>query len=240
MTRLTSILTILILTFSCTDNQRSNSTQGETSAEIDSAAISSKTLLEEFAEDTILERNNPNSLDLSKNQVFIDTTRSSKFYESIKNWSASKFAEQEISSILNTINKNFQPKQVDLKDFPSRFITLRELNKEFVLYDRCDGIDRRFEIRDTAFIIYGPLESNAESISKLILLSDKSVELELRTYHAKSNRLRIDKIDGFIYKLVYDDEVQYLTTIDRIGKFDLVVNNCPIIKMVEFDGFDEE
>lgn len=227
---------------------KSKSTQSEATSKIDSAADRPQTLLEEAEEDTILERNDPNSLDLSKHQIFIDTTRNSEFYESVKNWSESKWDKQSIDSYLNTINKDFQPKKVDLNGFPSHFITLRKLNNQFVLYDRCDGIDPRFEIRDTAFIFYGPLESDAESISKMISLSDNSVELELRTFQAKSNdqksRLKIDKIDDFIYKLVYKnqtfDRVEYLTTIDGIEKFDLVVNNCPTRKMIEFDGFDEE
>lgn len=247
MKQLTFILSIFILTISCVDKQTSNSIQAGTNIEIDSVTNQPETLKEEFPEDTILERNNPNSLDLTKHQIFIDTTRSSKFYESLKNWSESKWDKQTIDSYLNTINKDFQPKKVDLNGFPSQFVTLRKLNNQFVLYDRCDGIDPRFEIRDTAFIFYGPLESDAESISKLILLSNNSVELELRTFQAKTNdqtsRLRIDKIDDFIYKLVYKnqtfDKIEYLTTIDEIEKFDLVVNNCPTMKMKEFDGFDE-
>ena len=248
MTRLTFILAIIILTISCAENREPKSTQSESTSKIDSAADRPRTLLEESEEDTILERNDPNLLDLSKHQVFIDTTRNSTFYESVKQWSESKWDKQSINSSLNAINKDFKPKHIDLKDFPSHFITLRKLNDQFVLYDRCDGIDPRFEIRDTAFIFYGPLESDAESISKMISLTDNSIELELRTFQAKSNdqksRLTIEKIDDFIYKLTYKnqtfDRVEYLTTINGIEKFDLVVNNCPTMKMMEFDGFDEE
>ncbi len=248
VTRLTFILTILILTISCTDNRTENSTQGETNTEIDSAAKQSETLVEEFSEDTIPERNNPHSLDLSKYQIFIDTTRSSKFYESVKNWRGSKWDNQSINSSLNAINKGFQPKQVNLKGFPTYFIALRKLNDQFVLYDRCDGIAPRFEIRDTAFIFYGPLESDAESIAKMISLKDNLAEFELRTFQAKSNdqksKLRIEKVGEFVYKLTYKnqtfDRIEYLTTVDGIEKFDLLVNNCPTMKMMEFDGFDEE
>ncbi|HBF21700.1 MAG: hypothetical protein CMI36_14920 [Owenweeksia sp.] len=227
---------------------KSKATQRETTSKIDSAADRPKTLLEETEEDTILERNDPNSLDLSKHQIFIDTTRNSTFYESVKQWGESKWDKQSIKSSLNAINKDFKPKQIDLKNFPSHFITLRKFNDQFVLYDRCDGIDPRFEIRDTAFIFYGPLESDAESISNIISLTNNSIELELRTFQAKSNdqksRLKIEKIDDFIYKMTYKnqtfDRVEYLTTVDGIEKFDLVVNNCPTMKMMEFDGFDEE
>lgn len=227
---------------------KSKSIQTEAISKIDSAANRPQTLLEKAEIDTILERNNPNSLDLTKHQIFIDTTRSSEFYERLKNWEQSKWDKRTIESYLGEINKDFQPEQIDLKEFPSHFITLRKVNDQFVLYDRCDGIDPRFEIRDTAFIFYGPLESDAESISKMISLTKKSIELELRTFQAKSSdqksSLKIERIDDFIYELTYRnqtfDRVEFLTTVDGIEKFDLVVNNCPTMKMIEFDGFDEE
>ena len=122
----------------------------------------------EFIEDTILEKNNPKSIDLSKHQLFIDTTRNSIFYDKLKNWSESEYQIRDIEIYLNEINKGFTPKSINLKKFPSRFISLRNLNNKFILYDRCDGIDQRFVFRDTAFITYGPLESDAESISKII------------------------------------------------------------------------
>ena len=248
MTRYKLILTILILTVSCSENTKSQSTKTETISKIDLVEDRPKTLLDIAEIDTILERNNPNSLDLTKHQVFIDTTRSSEFYARVKNWEQSKWDKQTIESYLNEINKDFQPQQIDLKEFPSHFITLRKLNNQFVLYDRCDGIDPRFEIRDTAFIFYGPLESDAESISKTISLTNNSIELELRTFHVKSSDkksiLKIKKIDYLIYKMTYKnqafDRVEYLTTVAGIEKFDLIVNNCPTMKMMEFDGFDEE
>ena len=248
MTQFTFILTISILTVSCSEKMKSLSTQTEAISKISLAADRPQTLLEKAEIDTILERNNPNSLDLTKHQIFIDTTRSSEFFERMKNWEQSKWDKRTIESYLNEINKGFQPEQINLREFPSHFITLRKLNDGFVLYDRCDGIDPRFEIRDTAFIFYGPLESDAESISKMTSLTNSSIELELRTFQAKSSdqksRLKIEKIDDFIYKMTYTnqtfDRVEYLTTVDDIEKFDLVVNNCPTMKMMEFDGFDEK
>lgn len=244
MTRLSFILAIIILTIGCAESKESKSTLSQSTSKIDSATD----LLNEAQEDTILERNNPNSLDLAKHQIFIDTTRNSTFYERVKNWSESQWDKQAIDSYLNSINQDFKSEKVVINDFPSHFITLRKLNNQFVLYDRCDGIDPRFEIRDTAFIFYGPLESEAELISKMVSLTDNSIELELRTIQENSSdqlsRLQIEKIDDFIYKLTYKnqtfDRVDYVTTVEGIEKFDLIVNNCPTMKMMEFDGFDEE
>ncbi len=248
MTRFTLIALILILILGCTEHTKSTPTQTEANSKIDSIDSTPQTILDNVEIDTILERNNPKSLDLTKHQIFIDTTRSSEFYERLRNWEQSELDKQTIELYLNEINKDFQPKEIDLKGFPSHFITLRKLNNQFVLYDRCDGVDPRFKISDTAFISYGPLELGVESISKLISLTNNSIELELRTYQSKSNnqksRLKIEKIEDFIYKMTYAyqtyNSIEYLTTINGIENFDLVVNNCTTMKMLEFDGFDKD
>jgi len=248
MTRLTYILAILFLISSCSRNQTSNSEKEILEPDEDYVSEQIELSDQDFFEDTILERCDPKSLDLSKYQIFIDTTKNSEFYKNLKNWSASKWDIQSINVTLNAINKDLNFSKIELIDFPSQFITLRKLNGQFFLYDRCDGIDPRFEIRDTAFISYGPLESDAESISKLIFLTEKSIELELRSFQAKSNysysKLKIDKIQEFIYRLTYTNKtyhrIEYVTTIDGIEKFDLVVNHCPDRKSIEFEGFDKE
>lgn len=251
MIRITFLLSVLILLIGCKENEQSKSYQDEPNAKLDSASSQHWTSLAESLKDTILERSSPRALDLTKHQIFIDTTRNSKFYQSLKNWKESIWDKKAINSTLNLLNEDFKPIQVDLKSFPNHFITLRKLNDQFVLYDRCDGIDPRFEIRDSVFIIYGPLESHAEPISRMISITDDSIELELKTFqlrsHDEKSRLNIKRVEDFIYKLSYSSlyngktyiRNEYLTTIDAIQKFDLVVNNCPIIKVREFDGFDE-
>lgn len=251
MKQITFILVIIILGLGCSEKQQSNSNQIESKNNSTSTVPHSEFAekeLDKESTDTILERNNPKSLDLSKHQIFIDTTRNSEFYDNLKNWSESKWDIQSINSSLKEINKGYKPIPIDLKDFPTHFITLRKLNGDFVLYDRCDGIDPRFEIRDTAFIFYGPLESDAETILNLITLTDTEIKLELKTYKSKSDDqksfLTIDKLEDTIYRMTYKngtfDRTVYLTTVDKIKDFDMVVNNCPTMKMLEFDGFDKK
>ena len=248
MKKITFILTIIILTFSCSKNRKSNTTQAELTSKKYLVKNKSKDLQSELKRNTVLVKYDPKSLDLSKNIIFIDTTRNSIFYKDLKKWSESKLDKKTINSSLKAINKDFKPKKINLKSFPNHFITLRKLNNQFVLYDRCDGIDPRYEIRDSAFVFHGILESDAESISKMILLTENSIELELKTIKAKSNDqksiLKIKKIDDLVYKMTYKNQtferVEYLTTVDRIEKFDLIVNNCPTMKMREFKGFDVE
>ena len=202
----------------------------------------------QVVQDTVLEKNHPDSLDLTRHQLFIDTTRSSVFYNRIEKWAASRFDSRAIIATLNDINSDFKPSSVDIKDFPTHFVTLHRLNNELVLYDRCDGISRRFELCDTAFFIYGPLESEAESIAKLVHLSDDKLQLELQMHPAKTGTRRafltIERCSNSTYRLKHGNETfswtEDLTTPDHIREFDLVVNHCPTMKMREFTGFDSE
>ena len=199
------ILSIIILTVSCTGKEHSN-----LDPKSDSTAGQN-----EFAQDTIPERNNPKSVDLTKHQLFIDTTRNSEFFDRLKNWEESEWDRQSIIASLKATNNDFQPVEVAREQFPRHFITLRKLNGAFILYDRCDGIDQRFEIRDTAFIFYGPLESEAGSISKIVTQTTNVIELELRIFQFNSTdqraTLKIEKVYDSIFKMTYKNQTLHHT-----------------------------
>jgi hypothetical protein len=242
MARTFSIFSIIILTASCAGKQDSNLERDE---QDDAATTAGQN---EFARDTIPERNNPKSVALTNHQLFIDTTRNSELYDRLRNWQESEWDRQSINASLEAINKDFQPLEVVINDFPTHFITLRKLNGSFILYDRCDGMDQRFEIRSTSLIFYGPLESEAGSISKILSRSATAIELEIRTFQSGSgdqrSTVKFEKIGDSIYKMTYRnetfDDTVYLTTPDNIHRFDLLVNHCPTMKMDEFNGFDGE
>ena len=109
--------------------------------------------IQKISKDTIIERNNPKSLDLSKHQIFIDTTRNSEFYKKLKNWTKSELDIKEITNSSKKHNVRFPEKLINLKIIPNYFISLRKLNNEFILYDRCDGIEQRYEITENLFVI---------------------------------------------------------------------------------------
>lgn len=237
---------VLFFTFFLFQNCLNNKRESVKTVGVKSNELKKEQLLIFPKEDTILERNNPDSLDLSKHQIFIDTTRSSKFYKDLINWSESKWDIESIKSSVEELSKDFKLKNIEISNFPNHFISLRKLEGNFILYDRCDGIDPRFEIRKGFFIFYGPLESHADLISKIRINSEKRIELELKTHKTFSSDeksfLIIKKIDDYIYKMEYKSEnynrLYYITTIENIRKFDLVVNNCPSMKMSEFKKFD--
>lgn len=196
--------------------------------------------------DTILEQNNPQVLDLTKHQLFIDTTRNSDFYGNLINWKPNKYSITTVDSYIRELNNHYKYQKYNFGDFPKLFIRINQFKEKFYLYDRCDGIDQRFELRDSAFIFYGPLEPDAETIRKVNSTSSRGIKLELNAFKAKTSRgwssLEILKTeyDG-IYSMKYKNEnyekEEFVISIADIKKYDLVVNHCPNMKRKEFDLF---
>ena len=50
-------------------------------------------------------KNNPKNLDLTKHQLFIDTTRNSDFYKAYFNWNPHKFDKQATEYYIKEISK---------------------------------------------------------------------------------------------------------------------------------------
>ncbi|MEM8525341.1 MAG: hypothetical protein AAGG68_11935, partial [Bacteroidota bacterium] len=199
----------------------------------------------DYQADTIVEENDPERLDLSKYQLFIDTTQNSRFRKRIKSWQPS---EEYISSYLREINKDFQPAKIDLGTFPRRWISLEKLKDRFVIYDRCDGAIPRFEVRDTAFIFYTPHEGYAFSIAKLKQLTKNKFSVKVKGYPIKGNptfsTLSIFPTKHrYIYRLEHSGETllsgYYVTPFEYIDQFDILVNNCATMKRLEYDGFED-
>lgn len=198
-----------------------------------------KAKLLEIIEDTILEKNSPDFLDLSKHQIFIDTTRSSDIYKSILSWKTSDLDKELINASIKELGGGLKTNSIQINDFPIHYITLRRLNNEFVLYDPCDGIATRFAIKKNVFLFYGPLESYAEVIISSNLISKNKVRLELKTHKSLSpdrrSIIEIERMEDFLYRMTYQNknikEEHYLTSVDYIKDFDVVVNHCPTMKM---------
>ena len=199
--------------------------------------------------DTILERNNPQSLDLSKHQLFIDTTRNSEIYERVINWKPNKMDIDAISYYEKEISKKNKSKKIYLKGFPRHWISLKKLNDEFVIYEPCDGNTPSFEINESSVIFFHQLETDADLISELIKLRGDEIVLELRTIPQKTESEKAElsiKPTDFknVYELIYsfDDVVnkQFVTPNKKVSEFDIIVNHCPTMKRGEFKGFDKE
>jgi hypothetical protein len=198
--------------------------------------------------DTILEYNNPKTLDLTKHQLFIDTTRNSDFFKNLVKINQSQSTVKFLKMSMKEIGVDNQI-SINIKDFPYTFIAVRKLNNEFVLYDRCNGNDPVFQLTDSSFAVYGPLESEMEPIKKLIGFNGNRLKLQLQTYIQKSTNksaiVTIDKTEyDNIFRITYESEksnwVQIATPIEHAKDFNLIVNHCPQQMVIEYSKFDIE
>ena len=195
--------------------------------------------------DTILEKNNPKNLDLSKHQLFIDTTRNSETFEKLMNWKPNRMDNDAISYHEKEIAKKHKPIKIDLKDFPRHWISLKKLNNEFVIYEPCDGNTIAFEINESSILFFYQLEPDADLISNLKKITENEISLELRTIPQKmeseTTELTIKPTEfENVYSLKYSFGEWYVTPTDKVREFDIVVNHCPTIKRSEFNGFDKD
>lgn len=198
--------------------------------------------------DTILEKNNPKNLDLSKHQLFIDTTRNSETYKKLINWKPNRTDNDAISYYEKEIAKKHKPIKIDLKGFPRHWISLKKLNNEFVIYEPCDGNTTVYEINESSVLFFYQLESDADLISELMKITENEIALELRTVPQKTEsektKLTIKPTEfKNIYELTYSygDVIkkQFITSIEKVSEFDIVVNHCPTTKRMEFNEFDK-
>lgn len=207
----------------------------------------SKMPLWKIERDSILERNNPENLDLTKHQLFIDTTRNSDFYKAFFNWNPHKFDKQATEYYIKEISKKYKPKNISIGSFPDTWVTLEKLNNEFVIYDKCDGISTRYFIDKKSVNMYN-IEADSDAIYNLKKLTDNEIVIEIRTIPQKSKSEKgifsVKKTNyDYVYLLTRDYgnwvSKDLVTPLEHLNKFDLVVNNCVNTKRMEFSGFDK-
>jgi hypothetical protein len=195
--------------------------------------------------DTILEKNNPKNLDLTKHQLFIDTTRNSENFKKLINWKPNQMDNDAISYHLKEIAKKHKPIKIDLKQFPRHWISLKKLNSEFVIYEPCDGHTTAFEINENSILFSYQLEPDADLISELRKITESEIELALKTVPQKTETETTELIimpTEFknVYLLTYSFGEWYVTPKEKVSEFDIIVNHCPTMKRMEFKGFDKE
>jgi hypothetical protein len=196
-------------------------------------------LVEEI--DTIIERNNPNSVDFNKHQLFIDTTRTYLYYDRIENWNPFENSKETTLDYLNDLYGDKNLVKFDFKDFPRLWITLRQYQNEFMLYDRCDGMETSYGLTDSIFYIFGVHEFDIRKIKRMVQLNDNELEIELEKYKGEENEkpliVNIQKTERkAIYKLTYNLNYIFVTSNENVRNFDVLVNHCPINKVIEFDN----
>lgn len=200
--------------------------------------------------DTILERNNPANLDSEKHQLFIDTTRNSRYYDQLISWKPNESDKGGIDYYLGQIGSKFNINHVDLKSFPKKWISIHKLNDTFYTYNPMNGIDWRMTLTDSS-VNYYAIESDADAISELVSISDNELILKLRSSYDKNNfspsymRIKRSKFPH-IYTLMYsisltflaEEKVRLITPIENLKYYDLIVSDSPnlVFSSVQFDS----
>ncbi|MDN3595802.1 hypothetical protein [Zunongwangia endophytica] len=167
--------------------------------------------------DSIPERTKASALNLEKYQLFIDTTKTSKFYENL--------ASEVSSEIKNQAKAIYQ------------FIELKKYNDRFVIYKPCKGKVPRYYISKEKIVKKGNLE-NIEYPLKDFMLSagnrvlfkdEENVSVSLKEINEQVVRLKYDQFEAEVY----------LTSVENLRNFEMMINNCLGEKVREFDNFQE-
>lgn len=199
--------------------------------------------------DTILEKASPENLDMTRHQLFIDTSKNSMFYSDIKNWKPSDLDDQATGYYKGEIRKKHKVTHFKLDGIATRWIKLKKFKNHFVIYYPCDGHTSTIILTKESIDYHVGLEPESDLISNLTVLSDTSWEFSLWTIPEKSisekAKLLIQKTElEDVYKFTYFvgdlSNTEFYTPINNIQFFDLVVNHCNQEKVVEFGGFDQE
>jgi len=166
--------------------------------------------------DSIPERTEPSALDLKKYQLFIDTTKTSVFYQKLG------------SAITSEVKKH--------QNAMFKLVEVKKYNDQFLLYQPCDGNIPRYYIAKEAMTIYGQLENNELPLQDFVLKAGNRILFKDK----KDKTLSLKEIDEHVIQLKYGDTpAVYVTKIENIPQFEMMVNNCLNQKVREFDKFQE-
>ncbi len=196
--------------------------------------------------DTVLEKNNPKRLDLSKQQLFIDTTKTSQFFQSYYNWNPN-LQHENFSYFLKEITKKFPLQKQEISSFPREWLVIEKLNDEFLIYKPCNGSTESFVITDEALYFFHQLEPEVALLHRVVTSNDTIFNATLLTLSEKNTVIQSNfSIQPSemkdVYQLKYNHdaivEEKYIIPMDKVIHFNMVVNHCPEDMVREYDNFD--
>lgn len=188
--------------------------------------------------DTIIELNSPSSIDLSRNQFFIDTSKSSRFYEEMEAWDITAEGFKEIDFLLNGYEK-YPPHKPLKSNLPSRWIRLHKIQNQIVAYKKANGSDWRFKFTDST-LIYFTLEPDIDVILNIEQPDSITWILTLAPNpHIEDSKITYMKIrrcnNPMLYTYSYSSDlskidrvrIELITPLENIRKFNLLVEHSP-------------
>jgi hypothetical protein len=184
------------------------------------------------------------SLDLSKNQIFIDSTRSWKYYSELEA-NNNNLSNERISELTKEFIKDESPKtNVDNHHLNELWVSLRNYNGEFLIYDACDAKDPVFGFHNSYFYFLGGHEPTTKALNEVSVNAKGEMQFSLISDKSQSNKAPIHgKLENTehknIKKLILnngDNKTEYFVVpISKIRDYDVLVNHCPTDRVEELD-----
>lgn len=233
-----TILLCLSLLLSCTVN---TNTQNKLQQEQTQSAV--------FELDTIAEKNTPLQLDFTKYQLFIDTTRNAVFYKDNEKWLKNEITQNSVENELAHLLHTEENIKIDPFPFSTQWLKIRKKATDYLFYDRNDGVEPRYEIRDSILLCYGVHDLTIGLFTKLVELNEHRLEIELLFPYTKKGktlskgRLVLERTaHEHICKINIESELfhysDYVVSRADITHYDLLVNKSIDTKVVEYTAFD--
>lgn len=194
--------------------------------------------------DTIFLRREIN--DDTYHAIFIDTSKTSKFYDLISDFKFGEFDQQSYDYSLDFLkSKNIRLTKSTVNDIPKKWIILKYYHGKYFTYKPSDFYAHyKVEITDSTFTEYtgeGPLANKILRYSKE---DDKTFSFSLTGVHRSDMDLKVHIINPQRGIAVFEERLKdkpfYYLMIDaaKIRQLPIIVNYCTTQKQVEFD-FDE-
>lgn len=197
--------------------------------------------------DTGIKKTNPEALDLSQPQVYIDTSRTHWYQKDSINWNPLNFKDLKHITQEYFSNDTFPVfHKIDLKNFPRVWVVLKKYRGELILYDGCDYDAVSYGISDSVLFVFQGHEPFMYKILEINWINQKSVSLMIENSHFEEKNgalfFTIQKSEiEHVYVLntnLMDEEVsQFVASRSSLKMFDVMVNHCPIEKVPEIDHF---
>ena len=186
--------------------------------------------------DTILEKNNPKNLDFSKPQLFIDTTKNSKYYTRFINWKPKK----SINKYIIDLSEKFNSKTAIPNEIPEVWISLEKLNDDFVIYSPCDGNTFGLQLINNSIVLLERHETSYNLVYQVDNNNELILKLKTGISESQEAKISIKKTrKEHIYLLNYSNKIysfkKYITPQKNIREFNIIVNHCPTDKLPEYD-----
>lgn len=192
--------------------------------------------------DTIIERTNPTALDMSREQLFIDTSRTSSYYQQLAHWLKKPFLYDSwmLEQAASKKAQGCTAHTTGLK-FPRTWLTLHWYNGKFLLYEPCDGIDAdaRYHFTDSLLFVLRGVDSEALPICSYRRTKHKEV---VAMFDGGTEVYITPTTTPNVYLMTADGLISisaFVCPVEKYKHFELLVHHCPERKVAPPQIFDK-